>query len=61
LFKEDRLGRLLVGQTDFNFGRHKKLARPIYQIGQASWKQKLQHTYKDRVLIPYSLIHQNHH
>jgi hypothetical protein len=61
LFKEDRLGRLLVSQTDFNFGRQKKLARPISQIGQASWKQKLQHAYKDRVLIPNSLIHQNPH
>jgi hypothetical protein len=39
----------------------KKSARPISQIGQVSWKQKLQHTYKDGVLIPYPLIRQNPH
>jgi hypothetical protein len=52
---------LKVSQTDFNFGGQKKSARPISQIGQASWKQKLQHTYKDGVLIPYPLIRQNPH
>ena len=39
----------------------KKSARPISQIGQASCEQKLQHTYKDGVLIPYPLIRQNPH
>jgi hypothetical protein len=52
---------LKVGQTDFNVGEQKKSARPISQIGQASCEQKLQHTYKDGVLIPYPLIHQNLH
>jgi hypothetical protein len=52
---------LKVDQTYFNFSGQKKTARPISQIGQASWKQKLQHTYKDGVLIPYPLIHQNSH
>jgi hypothetical protein len=52
---------LKVGQTNFNVGGQKKSARPISQIGQANCKQKLQHTYKDGVLIPYPLIHQNSH
>jgi len=39
----------------------KKSARPISQISQASCKQKLQHTYKDGMMIPYPLIHQNPH
>jgi hypothetical protein len=47
---------LKVGQTDFSVGGQKKSARPISQIGQASCKQKLQHTYKDGVLIPYPLL-----
>ena len=47
---------LKVGQTDFNISGQKKSARPISQIGQASCKQKLQHTYKDGVWIPYPLI-----
>ena len=50
-----------VGQTDFNVGGQKKSIRPIYQIGQDSCKQKLQHTCKDGVLIPYLLIRQNPH
>ena len=52
---------LKVGQTNFNVDGQKKSARPISQIGQASCKQKLQHTCKDGVLIPYPLIRQNHH
>jgi hypothetical protein len=52
---------LKVGQTDFNVGGQKKSARLISQISQASCKQKWQHTYKDGVLIPYPLIHQNPH
>ena len=52
---------LKVGQTNFNVDGQKKSARPISQIGQASWKQKLQHTCKDGVLIPYPLIRQNPH
>jgi hypothetical protein len=47
---------LKVGQTNFSVGGQKKSARPISQIGQASCKQKLQHTYKDGVLIPYPLL-----
>jgi len=43
---------LKVGQTDFNVSGQKKTTRPISQIGQASCEQKLQHTYKDGVLIP---------
>jgi hypothetical protein len=52
---------LKVSQTDFNFGGQKKSVRPISQINQASWTQKLQHTYKNRVLIHYPLIRQNPH
>ena len=54
----DRL-TLKVGQIDFSVGGRKKSARSISQIGQASCKQKLQHTYKDGVLIPYLLIRLN--
>jgi hypothetical protein len=52
---------LKVGQTNFNVGEQKKSARPISQISQASCELKLQHTYKDGVLIPYPLIRQNLH
>ena len=52
---------LKVNQIDFNVGGQKKLTRPISQIGQASYKQKMQHTCKDGVLIPYPLIRQNPH
>ena len=52
---------LKVGQTNFNVGGQKKSTRSISQIGQTSCEQKLQHTYKDGVLIPYPLIRQNPH
>jgi hypothetical protein len=52
---------LKVGQTDFNVGGQKKSARLISQIGQVNCKQKLKDTYKDGVLIPNPLIHQNPH
>jgi hypothetical protein len=52
---------LKVGQTGFNISEQKKLARPIYKIGQASCKQKTQHTYKGGVFMPYPLTRQNPH